>query len=1198
MSSSTGFEQPSLDNFFKRKNPPQSPGAAADEDGIIDLTESPPPKKARLPSGTAQAKKSMSNPSSSYFKKPLLPPKTTSAQSHSPLPPISKPSQALSNYGLPRSSNAPPSQSGSAFDTFSVFSQASVVPDSQPDPPASQVIRRTEEQERRREMWQTRIASMGGALRRRRSLALDEAAAAEARKAGMDMPGSDDEGTPIEVQDDMYPEEEDKTKKANARLSRYSAKEPVAAKGKGKGKGKAAAVGPSGQTYTPLEKQYMEIKEKYPDVLLMMEVGYKYKFHGDDAKMAAQELGIVAFPKRNFYSASIPVHRLHIHVKKLISLGYKVGVINQTETAALKKAGDNRNTPFTRELTHLYTASTYVEESSLMSSATDADDSIHSGAAPPPTNALLVVVEDPAGASGDNSDTAIALISVTPGTGEVTWDEFTDSRVRTELETRLAHFRPTEMILPRDLSKPTRKVLEYYSGGSKMKGTTSVRVEHLEETPDYDESFDFLTSFYHQNSKNGAPSAQQTYATANILSGDSPQEVTEVEIGDAVPLAAGINHGSAILKIVDFPRRIVIALAIVIRHMKGFGLENALLYTSSFVKFMNRSHMLLSSNTLSNLEIYRNQTDGGLHGSLLWLLDHCRTRMGKRLLREWIGRPLLDVAALRARADAIEEIIDDNTYLLEKLRSLLVNMPDLVKGLTRVQYGKALPTEVATILVSLVRLGSEFKPNIGNVFRSSLLNSIPNTLPTIVERARELLGALDMKEAKANNKADLWSDPDRYPDIQDVKDASLVLCMSVCESELDGHLREIRKVIKRPDLKYVTVSNIEYLVEVNNKSLKLVPPKWVKISATKLVTRYHTPEVLQLTREREQLKEQLSKVAHQSFLDFQAEVAQCHDFVVVSKQVAVIDCLMSLAQTAVSSGYCKPVFVADTELRIEEGRHPMAESLKEDAYVPFDIDFSKDDGSTKCILGPNMSGKSSTVRAIALIVCMAQMGSFAPAKSVTLGVHDAVHTRMGGKSHASDIRIYPSDEIGRGKSTFMVELSETSDILRTVTPRSLVILDELGRGTSTYDGVAIAYATLSHMAGVGCNTLFVTHYPTVAEQLARSNPAQVSNWYMSFDETTLPDGSKEITFLYNLTSGLANASFGVWCARLAGLPKAVLEKAQLCSDELKIDSERKRRNIVTKRTQQLLLDSYSGDGEHVHILRNAEIVWGSLDLTT
>ena len=313
-------------------------------------------------------------------------------------------------------------------------------------------------------------------------------------------------------------------------------------------------------------------------------------------------------------------------------------------------------------------------------------------------------------------------------------------------------------------------------------------------------------------------------------------------------------------------------------------------------------------------------------------------------------------------------------------------------------------------------------------------------------------------------------------------------------------------------------------MEVPVRDSKSVPAKWVKVQATKSVNRYHTPDILRITKEREQHKETLTAVAHKAFLSFQNDTSECQSLVVVARQIAVIDCLMSLGQVASVSGYCKPTFVAEPCLHIRDGRHPMVEMLRDEAYVPFDIDFSEDDGRAKVITGPNMAGKSSCVRATALIVCMAQIGSFVPASSVTLGIHDTVQTRMGA-----------SDEIGRGKSTFMVELSETSDILRCVTPRSLVILDELGRGTSTFDGVAIAYATLSHIAEIGCNTLFVTHYPVVAEELASEYPKQVSNWHMSFEEIKMPDGSAEITFLYRLTKGLAEASFGVWCARCASV---------------------------------------------------------------
>ncbi|WVR03855.1 hypothetical protein IAU60_000852 [Kwoniella sp. DSM 27419] len=1170
--------QSSLHSFFKRKTPPPpSPSNKHDSSPhsspIIDLTGSPPLKKAKTLHSPARVspKAGPVQTSSSYFNKPVVRPKAPpSIHATASASAGTRSGDKLAAYELPKASRPLAAPSGTAFDVYQTVSAADAGP-------STSQSSRTVEQEKRRQAWQRKMAD-GGLIRRRRSLALDEAAAVELRRTAGFERQEDDSGAnspTVDEPDEVDLEVEGKRKAAEGIGSKLAAKyaargENGSAQGsRGKGK-KKEEIGPSGQTYTPLEKQYMAIKEKHSDVLLLMEVGYKYKFHGDDAKVAARELGIVAFPSRNFYTASIPTHRLHIHVKKLISLGYKVGVISQTETAALKKVSDNRNAPFTRELTHLFTAATYVEDPSLPSSSTLLDDPVIPGTAPPPTNALVALVEQGMGGMAHDERVRIAVVSVIPSTGEVVWDEFDDSHVRSELETRLTHLQPAELLLPKSyLSKASEKVLKHFAGS--INASAAVRIERIEKVPPFDEALKYMTDFYKRGeNKAGKARTGKTDAVDQLdLTLDSDEETTldgiptATEIGashverDEMALATGLDTAEAILALVDFPKQVVVSLAVVLRYMKAFGLENAFKHRSSFTKFINRAHMLLSNNTLVNLEIYRNQDDGSIYGSLLW--RDCKTRMGRRLLREWIGRPLLDVAALRARTDAIEEIMEDNTYHMEKLRSLLVNMPDLVKGLTRVQYGKATPTELATILVALVRVGSEFKPDQGSIFRSALLNNVLKTLPRISDVTKAFLQAMNLKAARDNDQANLWTDPDKYPTIQDAKD-----CISICESELEQHLKEIRRAVKRPALQYVTVAGIEYLVEIPVRDSKLVPPKWVKISSTKSVNRYHTPDILRITKECEQHKETLAAAARVAFQSFQSDISERHELVVVSKQVAVIDCLMSLAQVAAASGYCKPKFVAEPHLSIRSGRHPMVEMLREDAYVPFDIDFSDEVGTSKVITGPNMAGKSSCVRAVALIVCMAQIGSFVPATSVTLGVHDAVQTRMGA-----------SDEIGRGKSTFMVELSETSDILRTVTPRSLVILDELGRGTSTYDGVAIAYATLSHIAGIGCNTLFVTHYPMVAEQLAKEKPDQISNWHMSFDEIKLPDGSAEITFLYKLTQGLAEASFGVWCARLAGLPKSVLDTAQIRADYLKHETQQRLLAVLTKRSSRLFKDVLS-----------------------
>ncbi|KAK8861547.1 hypothetical protein IAR55_002369 [Kwoniella newhampshirensis] len=1208
--SAEGRAQSSIHAFFKRKSPPLSSPTRKGDEHVIDLTGSPPPaKRSKISEEVEKSESFAPKTSSGYFTKPPSIPASTDPQpeSRNTLPSsITRPpstSTGLDAYRLPKIAPPRPCRSGTAFGTYSLSSTSNEAG------PSSSQLAPTPEQQARHAAWQAKVLAPGGIIRRRRSLALDEAAAAELRGQLRLTPDAENGGPTTPISEDREKAEDDERTTAAESMgkklaAKYAAKD-VDGQGKVKGKGKKKEeVGPSGLTYTPLEKQFMEIKQQNEDVLLLMEVGYKYKFHGEDAKIAAKELGIVAFPSRNFYTASIPTHRLHIHVKKLISLGYKVGVITQTETAALKKVGDNRNAPFTRELTHLFTSATYVEETSLASSSTSLDEPVLPGSAAPSTNALVAIVEQGIGGIANDERARIGLVSVVPETGEVVWDEFDDSQVRTELETRLTHLQPAELLLPKTgLSKATEKVLNHIAGITKTGTMCTIRVERIEMITTYDKALDYLTRFYNRKSgtsmrsaANGA-SMQHVDLTAmsddedaedmqgDSASGNGPshlEETAESKELDELALATGLDAGEAVIALVDFPKQIVIALAIAVKHMKAFKLENAFRHRSSFARFINRAHMLLSSNTLNNLEIYRNQTDGGIYGSLLW--RDCKTRMGRRLLREWIGRPLLDVAALRARTDAIEEVMENNTYHMEKLRSLLVNMPDLVKGLTRIQYGKALPTELATILVALVRIGSEFRPDEGDVFKSSLLNSILKTLPQIRDTARGLLNAMNLKEARENNEANLWVDPDKYSDIQDAKD-----CISICDSELEQHLKEIRRTVKRPAMNYITVAGIEFLVEVPVRDAKLVPAKWVKISATKSVNRYHTPDILRINKEREQHRETLAGVSHKAFLAFQSDISECHELVVVSKQIAVIDCLMSLAQVAAASGYCKPKFVAEPALRIRAGRHPMVEMLRDEAYVPFDIDFSERDGTSKVITGPNMAGKSSCVRAVALVVCMAQIGSFVPASSVTLGVHDAVQTRMGA-----------SDEIGRGKSTFMVELSETSDILRTITPRTLVILDELGRGTSTYDGVAIAYATLSYVAGIGCNTLFVTHYPMVAEELAKEKPDRISNWHMSFEEVKLPDGSAEITFLYQLKRGLAEASFGVWCARLAGLPRSILETAQTRADYLKHETKQRLLSALARRTKKMLHDVKHPE-ETVpakDVLRNVTLLHKALDLVS
>ncbi|KAG8715116.1 Mismatch repair protein msh3 [Ceratobasidium sp. 394] len=823
----------------------------------------------------------------------------------------------------------------------------------------------------------------------------------------------------------------------------------------------------------------------------MFEVGYKFRFFGEDARVASRELGVACFMDKNFLTASIPVHRRNIHVKKLISQGYKVGIIEQVETAALKKAGDNRSAPFDRQLTHLYTAATFVDE---LGSMDDAEDFAH-GAAPP----IACIIEELRGGMGSDELVHFAFVAVTPATGDIIYDAFDDTYMRSEIETRMAHVRPLELLLPeKRLTKPTEKMLAHIGSQGNR-----IRVERYKDSMSYTDAFDLVSAFYRKHG------------------GNAPQTASE-----------GFRSGKLMGCLVDFPKNVIIALACLMRHLESFQLSEVFLKTEFFTSFMNRSHMLVSGNSLHNLEIFRNQTDFTESGSLVWVLDKTKTKFGSRLLRSWVGRPLVDKEILQQRVDAVEEIINTKGLKIERMQLLLKGLPDLVKGLCRIQYRKATPPELATMLAAWNRIAAALDPidtpsDAG--FQSDILNDIAYSLPTLRAPLALIASQIYIDKAREDDKTELWVDSEKYPKIDEAKFGIMAV-----ESELEDHLKEIRKTLGKPNIKYISVSGIEFLVEVRNGDTKKVPASWLRINSTKVVTRFHTPEVKAKLQERDIYKETLAAEAKKAFNMFLGEVAEHYSVLRnVTMKLAVLDCLSALATIAQQPGYVKPQFFDDDRLDVDGGRHPMVEALPVDPFVPISCTLGGTEPRTKIITGPNMGGKSSCVRTIALVAILAQIGSYVPCRSAKVGLLDGIATRMGA-----------SDEITRGRSTFMVEVSETAEIIKTATPRTLVILDELGRGTSTFDGMAIAHAVMQHLVeNVKCKTLFITHYPLIALDLEQRY-TDVSCHHMGYVEQTLPSGETTINFTYKLSPGMSKSSFGIECGRLAHMPEEVLQNAK------------------------------------------------------
>ena len=411
------------------------------------------------------------------------------------------------------------------------------------------------------------------------------------------------------------------------------------------------------------------------------------------------------------------------------------------------------------------------------------------------------------------------------------------------------------------------------------------------------------------------------------------------------------------------------------------------------------------------------------------------------------------------------------------------------------------------------RIASEFatvkSPNDAG-FSSAILNRAIASLPIIGDRVIAYLDQINVEAAKHDDKYEFFREEIESDSISEHK-----LGIASVEHELNAHRADAAAKLKKKKVEFVTSAGIEYLIEVDNTLTKNVPASWAKISGTKKLSRYHTPEVVRLIRERDQHREALAAACDIAFSELLSDISTNYQSLRDCIQaLATLDCLLCLSAVASQPGYVKPEYTEETRILVKQGRHPMVEQLLLDTYVPNDINLGFDATRALLITGPNMGGKSSYVRQVALIAIMGQIGSYVPAASAQLGMLDAVFTRMGA-----------FDNMMAGESTFMVELSETSDILKQASPRSLIILDELGRGTSTHDGVAIAQAVLDHVVRVtGSLTLFITHYQNLSGLAKGFGQDQLKNVHMRFHESG--ENGQHVTFLYEVGEGVAHRSYG------------------------------------------------------------------------
>jgi len=547
--------------------------------------------------------------------------------------------------------------------------------------------------------------------------------------------------------------------------------------------------------------------------------------------------------------------------------------------------------------------------------------------------------------------------------------------------------------------------------------------------------------------------------------------------------------------------------------------RGAVAQVSSLSTYSADQFMTLDAATRRNLELTTTLRGDGKRGSLLWVLDATRTPMGGRRLRSWIDQPLVDRGRIERRLDAVEALVT-RTPLRAELAALLKGVPDFERLTNRVVAGYAGPRELATLARALgavpavrARLAAD----------ASLEGPLADLCLQDVDAIAGRIGAALADEPPATLGVAGAIRPGFSAELDEI--ANGVAAARAWIAGLEARERE-RTGIKSLKVGYNRVFG--YYLEVPKAQAARVPDDYHRKQTLVDAERYITPELKERETEVLHAEERTIALERAVFAQLALDVAaEAPRLLAAARDLGTLDALGSLAEVAVENGYTRPRLDDGRALVVRGGRHPVVERMRPGgAFVPNDLTIGE--GEIILLTGPNMAGKSTIGRQVALIVLMAQIGSFVPAEAAEVGVADRIFTRIGAQ-----------DELSAGQSTFMVEMVETAGILHHATGRSLIVLDELGRGTSTYDGMAIAWAVIEHIhnaPGLGCRTLFATHYhelTSLADLLPR-----LRNYNMAVAET--PDG---VAFLHRIEPGAADRSYGVHVAELAGLPRDVVARA-------------------------------------------------------
>lgn len=840
---------------------------------------------------------------------------------------------------------------------------------------------------------------------------------------------------------------------------------------------------------TPMMQRYMEVKAETPGTILLFRMGDFFELFFEDAEIAAKVLGVTLTSRDKNSTNPVPMagfphHSLEGYLQKLIHAGHKVAICDQVEDPKTAKG------MVRREVTRIVTPGTLTDdallnprESNFLAAVAFGKTGLGLSWLELSTGRFQCMAIEGGKSAKDDSDTSPSSLDSRPN-----YSTGLEGRLLDEL----ARIQPAECLVP-DTHRADPLVVAL--GG--QKGMV------LSHRPGW--------CF--------APQGSRELLLKHF-------EMQTLEGFDLDMESPAITAAGALLEYVQETQR------------------SSLSHIAKLEAYRRGSTLLIDETTRRSLELTRTQREGKRDGSLLGIIDETVTPMGARLLSEWLSNPLTDKSAIERRLDALSELTSDN-MLCRDLREQLNSAYDLQRLAARVATQRATPRDLDALARTLTLL-PKLKAKLAGR-SSNLLKQLETRIDLCAELRTQIEQSLSEEPPVTTLEGGIFREGFN-PQLDELRDLARGGKKWIAEYQA--------KEIERTGITTMKVGFNKvfgYYLEVTAANKDRVPSEYIRKQTLKNQERFITPELKEYEDKVLRAEERAIALEVELFTQLREVASQeCRRLQQTAEVLAQIDVLVGLATLAIAQRYCRPEISNDPVLVIVDGRHPVLDRLQPSGeFVPNDsymgVELNKNDESLPAspdsqpstiilITGPNMAGKSTYIRQTALIALMAQMGSFVPASKAVVGIADRIFARVGA-----------SDELGKGQSTFMVEMTETARILNTATEKSLVILDEIGRGTSTYDGISLAWAITEFLHDdIKCRTMFATHYHELTE--LPKTLKRVSNWNVAVHEQ---DG--DVIFLHKIVPGSADRSYGIHVARLAGVPRDVISRADVILTQLESD---------------------------------------------